>query len=171
MKILYFLTLLLLGTTAYASRSLAPWVPCRKKDLPRVLKLAKLDKSKTFYDLGCGTGTVTFYLNKYSGAKAIGIELAVPLYLFCKIKQLFTKNKNIKFKLKNLFHENLKDADLVYLFPASSEKLKGKLLKKLKNELKPGAQIITYAFDIKELTPIIVDKPTDADVAIYLYQL
>ena len=163
--------IVLLTSIAIAFSSLAPWVPTKKRDLKRIFKLAALKPNEIFYDLGCGDGRVAIYVAKNINTKVIGLELAWPLYLICKIRQLFYKNKNLEFKFKNLFKENLARANVVYIFAANPGKLKGKLIQKLGAELKPNAKIITYAFPIAKWQPIIINKPTANDISIYLYQI
>jgi len=156
-------------TVLWAILSLAPWVPSRAKDLKRIFKLANLKPGEIFYDLGCGNGRIVFYANKNSQAKTIGIELALPFFLICKIRQIFHTNKNIIFKFKSLFKEDLSKADVVYVFglPKALEK---KLKQKLEKELKPGARVISYCFFIKGLEPKIIDKPDKKTNSIYVYQ-
>lgn len=158
-----------LTTIAIASLSLAPWVPTRKRDLKRICALADLKPDKVFYDLGCGDGRLVVYANKHYGVKAVGIELALPLFVVCKIRQLLNRQKKIKFKFKNLFRENLSNADIIYVF-AYKERLTGKLKQKLEKELKPGTQVISYTFPIEGWRPEIISKPNEKDLSIYLYK-
>jgi len=162
---------LILLTLAITALSLAPWVPTRKKDLPRVLKIADLKPGELFYDLGCGDGRVAFYISENSPAKAIGIELAIPFFVYCRLKNYFLKNPRLEFKLKNIYRENLNNAKVVYLFAANSQKLNEKLVNKLLTELPNGAKIISYAFPILSLKASQIDKPDNNDVAIYLYDI
>lgn len=169
-QLLLIFAFLCLFTVAIASASLAPWVPSRKKDLIRIFKLADLKPGEIFYDLGCGDGRLTVCAAKNFKARAIGIELALPLFFVCAIRKLFSRGESLKFKLKNLFKENLAEADAVYIFAASPGKLRGKIKQKLENELRPGARVITYAFPVEGWRPEIVDKPSEKDVAVYLYK-
>ncbi|MCX6796727.1 MAG: class I SAM-dependent methyltransferase [Candidatus Falkowbacteria bacterium] len=159
----------LLLTLGWATISLAPWVPTRKKDLERICQLANLQPSENFYDLGCGDGRLVFYSAKNYQTNSIGIELAFPFYLYCQIRQWLSQNKNIQFKFKNLYQENLSSADIVFFFAASSKKITDKLKTKLKKELKPNARIISYVFPIPNWPATKISKPTVADLPIYLY--
>jgi len=164
----FFALLILLATVAWAGHSFAPWVPCWKKDLPRIFALINLKPGEIFYDLGCGSGRTVFYAAKNFGAQAIGLEFALPLYFYCQGKKLLSRRRNVKFKWKNFFKENLADADAVYFF-GLPKNIKRKLKNKLERELKPGARVVSYVFPIEEWQPVKVDKPHKDSVAVYLY--
>jgi len=161
---------LVLLSVLVASWSSAPFLPTRTADLPRVLKLANLKEGQKFYDLGCGNGKVVFYIGKNSKAKSVGIEMALPIYFWAKIKQIFSGCKNCNILYKNFFKVDLTDVDVVYIFgyPIS---LKLRVAKKLQKELKPGARIISYSFKIADWQPVEVDKPAKDQIPIYIYQI
>jgi SAM-dependent methyltransferase len=149
--------------------SFAPWAPSRRRDLVRIFKLADLKPGQTFYDLGCGDGRLAVYAAKNFKVKAIGLEISFPLYLICRWRRFFLRHYNIRFKFKNLYKENLSPADVIYLFGMPNS-LNEKFSAKLKNELKPGAKIISYSFKLAGWTPKVVDKPREKDLPIYLYE-
>jgi len=166
--IIWLIFLVFIFSLAFAGWSFAPWVPAFKKDLPRIAKLAKLKPGQKFYELGSGTGSVSFYINKTTGTDVVGLEISLPMYLISKVKQLFYKNPKLKIRFKNLYKQDLSDADVVYFF-GIPRTLKDKLRLKLENDLKPGAKVISYAFLIEDWQPEIIDKPGAKDVSIYLY--
>ncbi len=164
--IIQLLLLALLLTIAFAAKSLAPWVPAWSKDLKRIARLADMKPDEVFYEVGCGDGRVCDHIQKRFGVKAIGIELAFPLYLVCLVRKL--KNRKLIFKCRDLFGVDLSKADVLYFFalPNSIERLKDKL----KKELKPGARVISYTFPLPGWTPITIDKQ-EGETDIYLYQI
>ena len=159
-----------LFSVIFSVLSFAPWVPVRGRDLKRIFSLAELGPGKIFYDLGCGDGKTVFYAAKNFKAKAIGIEFSLPFYLFCRVKNLFYNPGLARFKYKNLYHENLAEADVVYLF-GMPHTVNNKFRKKLETEMKPGTKIISYAFAFPDWPPKTVDKPTEKDLPIYLYEI
>ena len=151
-----------------SSFSSAPWVPTRRKDMNKIFELLDLKPGEVFYDLGAGNGNMTIMAAKKYQARAIGIELALPMYLICKAREFFNLTHDIEFKLKSFFREDLSKADAVYLFgyPAT---IKNKVKSKLEKELKPGARVVSYAFKITGWKPIKVDKTGRSKTPIYLY--
>ncbi len=166
-----FLTIVFIFCLSFmlATLSFAPWVPSRRRDLERIFSLVELKPGQIFYELGCGDGRVTIYAARHFPAEAIGLEFSLPMYLLCKIKQIFFYRKNLHIKFKNLYYENLSKADVIYFF-AIPRTLNQKFLNKLKKELKRGAKVISYSFRIDGLTPVLVSKPSDKDLPIYLYE-
>lgn len=166
---LFLALFFILFTYAWAAFSFAPWVPCFNKDLARIFKLAQFKTGEIFYDLGCGNGKTVVYAADRFKIKAIGVEFALPLYFACKIRQIAGRKNNVVFKWKNLFKENLANADVVYFFGVP-DSIKLKLREKLERELKPGARVISYVFSVSDWIPDIIDKPTPDAASIYLYR-
>ncbi len=165
--LVFFVLLLSFGIAAW---SMAPWVPAWKKDLPRIFKLAELKPDEIFYDLGCGNGKLVFYASEKYKAQGYGVELALPMYLVCKIRQFFKRTPNVHFKFGNMFHTDISKADVIYVF-GMPKKLDEKLSQKLKDDLKPGTRVISYVFKFNNLQLDKVDKPTKNDVSIYRYRI
>jgi SAM-dependent methyltransferase len=165
-KILLFITFLFLLSLAWSGKSFAPWVPTKKKDVKRIMTLAGLAPGEVWIELGCGDGRTTLAAAK-TGARASGIEMAVPMYLIAKLRALQT-TANIYFG--NLYNFDLTKADVIYFF-GMPDAITRKLKIKLEAELKPGTRVISYAFPIKGWGPTKTDKPTKNDIDIYLYQL
>ena len=167
MSFFLFIILLILSFFTIAAVSFAPWVPTKKRDVIRALKLVNLLPNEIFYDLGCWDGRVTIEAARM-WANAIGIELFPPLYFLCLIKKIFLKS-SIKFKCANLFSENLQNADVIFVF-GMPDVLKNKLREKLNHELKSGTRIISYCFAIDGWIPEKICKGKEnKELSIFLY--
>jgi predicted RNA methylase len=125
----------------------APWWRTSKKTARAICKLAKIKKGDFIYDLGCGDGTALITAAKEFGALGIGIEIDPVRYWISKVR--FRKNglsKNLQVIQDNFFNQNIKNADVVfvYLIPKTLDKL----LPKFKKELKKGTRIVSFVYDI-----------------------
>ena len=154
-----------------ASKSFAPFVPCKKRELPRIFEVIGLKNNEVFYDLGCGDGRVVFYAAQHFPVKAIGVEMSFLFFFYCWVKRIFLSDKrNIIFKLRNLFYEDLSKADAIYVY-GMPKVLEKRLRYKLEKELKKGARVIAYGFPIKGLEPESIRKPDENHKkSIYLYR-
>lgn len=153
-----------------AAFSMAPWVPTRKTDLERVNTLLDLRPGEVFYDLGCGDGRICHYVAaRNPDVKVYGFELAYPLFLWSKIKQIIRPKKNLKIKLKNVFNLDLSKADCVYLF-GLRKTLNDRLKDKFEKELKKGARIYVYDDEIEGWDLKEINRPVMIDVPIYVYE-
>jgi SAM-dependent methyltransferase len=147
--------------------SLAPWLPIRKKDIGRVMRLARLRPGDRFYDLGCGDGRVVMAAAA-RGAKAVGLEISFAMWLVCLLRRALGPGGDAAFRFKDLFKQDLSDADVIYVYGTS--KTNARLLRpKLEAELKPGARVVTYAFRIDGWEPAGVDEDPPRGKRIYLY--
>lgn len=98
---------ILLLPLAIAARSLAPLVPALNKDMKRIARLAEMQPDETFYELGSGDGRVCRYINRQCNVKAVGIELALTLVVYCWIHKLISGDKNLSYRCANLFKTDL----------------------------------------------------------------
>ncbi|MDD4607043.1 MAG: class I SAM-dependent methyltransferase [Patescibacteria group bacterium] len=160
---------LIVGSSALASLSAAPWVPMWKNDVKRILDLAQIKPDEKVYDLGCGDGRILVEAAEKYDAQVVGIEIALLPYLISQIRTLFAGVwSRSQVKLGNLYHKNVSEADVIICF--LSAKAMKKLSHKLDKELKSGGRVVSYAFPILDWQPKIIDKPNEQAVAIYLYQ-
>jgi len=163
-SIIFFILIAFLVTMLCANA--APWVPTRRKDMERILKLADIKQGEIFYDLGCGDGRLVVEASR-AGAKAIGLDISLMSY-FMTLIRIMAERSSAKVGFKNFFSQNLSDADIVYLFLTPSAM--PKVTTKLKNELKAGTRVISYAFTIPGLELVTADKPPGRQ-SIYLYRI
>jgi hypothetical protein len=94
------------------------------------------------------------------GARATGFEISILPYCIAKINLFLGRAKKEKTRpggasakiiFKNFFEQDLHDADVIFcfLFPPIMHKVEHKL----RNELKPGARVVVYAFPLSTMAP------------------
>lgn len=143
----------------------APWWRTNKKTARAMCRLARINKNDVLYDLGSGDGTALMVAAKEFGAKGVGIEIdplrALISALMININRLQNK---VEIKRKNFYDVDISKASVifVYLVPRALERLRPKLLE----ELKPGALLVSYKYEIS-LPLMHHDKKND----IYLYKI
>ena len=129
----------------------------RRHDLPtsgratraliKAIKQYKPD-AKNFYDLGCGHGALCLAIKKaLPGLEIYGADNSAIRIFFAKLK-----SKRINFRKQNIFDVDLSSADIVYTYLWYD--LMPPLEKKLQNELKPGAIVITNTSNFPTWQPI-----------------
>jgi cyclopropane fatty-acyl-phospholipid synthase-like methyltransferase len=125
----------------------AIFVPTPPKIIECMLELASLKPNEILYDLGCGDGRIILMAAENYGANSIGVEVNPILAGYARLKvrkkKLESRSRVIQ---SNLFKVDLRKADVVtlYLSQYANNRLEGKLEK----ELKPGARVVSYVFNI-----------------------
>ncbi|MFB6490862.1 MAG: methyltransferase domain-containing protein [Thermoproteus sp. AZ2] len=115
----------------------------------RALELVDV-RGKTFYELGCGYGDVLAMAAR-AGARAKGVELDPIRWLICR-----ARCRGCEVVLGDMFKVPLNDADVVYIFqwPSVNEKL----AEKFEKELKPGALVISYYWEVPGMELVLYDE-------------
>ena len=137
----------------------APYVPSHQRDIKKLFDELNLRKGSTVVDLGCGDGKVLVEASRH-GLKAIGYELNPFLYLIAKFR--LRKYPKAKVVFANYWAADVSRADLVFIFSAAP--FMDRLYKKLKNEIKPGGMVASYAFSFegikiyKKIEPVNIYK-------------
>jgi hypothetical protein len=166
-----------------------PLVNTSKTDLEFIVKQFNISPADTFYDLGSGYGSTVFFVNKISGAKCVGFELALWAHLLAKIKlkiinlshpplqqrggdlvpPSFLKRGlgGVQFKNQNFFQASWSEANYVYgyLFPPLMAKVEEKFL----SDCKAGTTTIIRDFPFPNLKPDLVFKRPNAH-CFYIYK-
>ncbi|MDD4152028.1 MAG: hypothetical protein PHR68_05415 [Candidatus Gracilibacteria bacterium] len=141
--------ILLLIILVFGFFSLAPYVPTKGKDLERINNILREAPWENFYEIGCGDGKVSYFIAKNNPEKTvIGIELSPLFYIISKIRYFLNPLKNLKIIYGNALNSDFSKYDIFYVF-GLEETLENKLKPKLEKEMKNGAKIISYVFEIK----------------------
>ncbi len=141
-----------------ALRNSPPFVPTFQRDLRIMMKLAAIKKGDIVYDPGCGDGRIVFAAAK-AGATAIGIEYAIPAYLWAKVRSFFYPGSTIVFG--DYWKQDYRNADVIfcYLLPV----IMPIFYKKIWPQLKPGCKVVSNSFKLHDL------ECTQSERGVYLY--
>ena len=129
----------------------APFVPsfrCKNKKtaerLATVIDLVKdLAPGRRFIDLGSGDGRVVIKFAQ-AGFESMGLEINPFLVWWSRIKIKTHGLKNAHITQGNFWKQNLTQYDVIYIFQLNS--VNALLSQKFKQELKPGAIVISVDF-------------------------
>ncbi|WP_343520288.1 methyltransferase domain-containing protein [Sphingomonas sp.] len=128
-----------------------PYVPTPPEVVEGMLDMAGLKPGERLIDLGSGDGRIPMAAVR-RGASALGVEIDSDLVARARAKARFAGLEGrVHFVRDDLFTVSLRDADVVtlYLLPDVNERLKPKLL----SEMKPGARVVSHAFDMGDWPP------------------
>ena len=120
------------------------FVPSKKEDIKQMIKLAGIKKGERVIDLGSGDGAILQALANQK-IKASGIEIN-PFLVRRTQKLINQKNLShyISVKRGNFWHLDLSEYDVIFLYGTSY--IMKKLEKKLTQEMKPTARLISNYF-------------------------
>jgi SAM-dependent methyltransferase len=139
----------------------APYLPTRRKQVIEALDLLNLKKGEVFVDLGSGDGAVLVEAAR-RGLICYGYELNPFLWLVAKLRTL-VYGKSVQIYCRNFWKIRLPEQTKgVYVFLL--DKYMPKLDAKLAKELRPGACLVSYTFQIPGRSPVVTKD------ALYLYK-
>lgn len=132
----------------------APWVPMPVARARQLLTLADVRPGETVYDLGSGDGRVLVVAAREFGARGVGVEIE-PLRALLSRGLLWAAGVRERTRVirSNYMAVNLGDADVVvlYLLPKAVARLEPKL----RQELKPGARVVSLAYSLPDWPPAV----------------
>jgi SAM-dependent methyltransferase len=129
-----------------------PYVPTPPELVEAMLDLAEVARGDYLIDLGCGDGRIAIAAAR-RGARALGVDID-PLRIEAANLALGLANlegASVRFRRQNLFATPIREADVIalYLLPSINLRLRPRLL----TELRPGARIVSHAFDMGDWRP------------------
>ena len=160
-----------LAGTAYVLAPRMPdvmYVQTELDAVARMLKLAEVTSKDIIYDLGCGDGRFVVMAARQFGARGVGIDIDAERIKEARdLAQRADVAGRVRFIKEDLFSTDISGATVVtlYLAPQLNLRLRPKLIK----ELKPGARIVSYAFDMGDWKP--EKSETAGSTPIYLWRI
>lgn len=128
------------------------YVPTPQARVEAMLEMASPQRGDKLYDLGCGDGRIPVTAAQKYGIRAVCVDIDPE-----RIKEARENVRNagvedlVEVRQADLFEVDLSDADIVtlYLLPSLNEKLRPKLA----GQLRPGARVVSHAFDMGSWVP------------------
>ncbi len=141
--------------TAWSSEARKPdvgFVPTPRGAVERMIEMAELEPGDVVYDLGCGDGRIVVAAARRQRVKAIGVDINPERVAESRENvRAAGLESSVEIRQADVFALDLRDADVVFLYltPRLNERLMPQL-----RQLKPGARIISYEFDMGAAKPV-----------------
>lgn len=129
-----------------------PFVPTPQQVVDKMLELGGIQKGDFLIDLGSGDGRIPVTAAQRFGVRALGVDINPQ-----RIKEANERARDanvvnlVEFRQQDLFETDLSQADVLtmYLLPSVNLKLRPKILA----TMKPGARVVSHAFDMGDWAP------------------
>ena len=146
-----------------------PFYPTSLLMYDAVLAELPRDKPFKFIDLGCGFGTMLFYLNnKCPNGSFTGVEISPLPYFVAKIRSFFTKGK-VSIWPKSFWGLSLHDYDYIYAFLAPGPM--PSLWQKVKKEMRGSGTFLVNSFEVPASPKKIVEVEDERLCRLFVYKL
>ena len=152
---------------------IAPFDPTPLEVVERMLALANVRRDDLLYDLGSGDGRMVIAAAKKFGVKAVGFEIDAGLV---KLARENAKREGIEhlveFRQEDFLAADLSLASVVTLYLSYDGNLA--VRSQLMQQLKPGARVVSYTFDMGDWSPRIAESyrdPTGNTHMLYLWEV
>ena len=152
---------------------LAPYDPTPQEVVDRMLTLANVRKNDVIYDLGSGDGRLLITAAKKYGVRGVGFEIEPDLVKLARenVRRAGVE-KLVTIRQQDFLSVDLSPASVVTLYLSFDGNLA--VREQLNRQLKPGARVVSYTFDMGDWPPKIAESYRDAageTHAIYLWQI
>jgi len=162
----FLITLSIFWTTF---RSQVPFFPSRPIVWQKVAELIPSEKTTRMIDIGSGLGDLSMHIAKAKPNSTIeGIEIA-PLPWLLSVVRAWLLRSSAQFSLGNYHELDFAQYDLVfaYLSPAAMPAL----WEKAQQEMQAGSLLVSYEFDIADVTPSFIIENTPQTPTIFVWEL
>jgi hypothetical protein len=140
---------------------LAPFDPTPHEIVDRMLTVAAVTNVDVVYDLGAGDGRVLIAAAKKRGARGVGFEVDPGLVKLARENVRREKLDDlVEIRQQDFMSADLSAATVVTLYLSYDGNLA--VRPKLMRELKRGARVVSYTFDMAEWQPKIAESYRNA---------
>ena len=110
----------------------------------KIFKHLKLNSSDVFYDLGCGSGKINFYVAEKYNIKSIGIEIIEKRYKVAESIRKKIKNNKLFFINNDIFNVDLSNGTIFYTYNLTwGDEVNNNMIKKIRQTAKKCKYIIS----------------------------
>jgi SAM-dependent methyltransferase len=145
-----------------------PYVTTRPEVIALMLEMAHVGPDDYVIDLGTGDGRILIAAARDRGARGLGVDIDPVMVRRAKSNaRRAGVADRVTFEVRDLFDTPLADADVVtmYLLPQVNLRLRPRLLA----QLKPGARVVSHAWDMGDWKPDEVRRAGGA--VVYLWRI
>ncbi len=147
----------------------ALWQPTDPVTMKRLLYLSEIQPGEKLVDLGCGDGRFVVAAARDFGARATGFEIDPFRVLYAKIWIWLARLSDRAAVIRgNMYEVDVSDADVVILFLSATSNFR--LQKRLREQLKDGARVVSYYHPMWGWQPDMVGEAKDG-YPIYVYRI
>jgi len=152
---------------------LAPFDPTPQEVVERMLALAVVKRGDVIYDLGSGDGRILIAAAKKYGVRGVGFEIDPGLVKLARENaRKQGVEKLVEIRQQDFLTADLSPATVVTLYLSQDGNLA--VRQHLMNQLKSGARVVSYTFDMGDWQPKIAENYRDAGGethVIYLWEV
>ncbi len=159
----YFLLMIQFVYTLIAIFRGSAYIPTPQKRVDHLVRISGLKPTDTVLDFGSGDGRILAAFCKAGAKKCIGIEINPLLVAYSRLRFFLSGKKNVYIHLKNIWTFDISEVDILASYMTAC--FADKLGKKIIAEMRPGATVVSYRFEIAELT--LIRKEDN----VFLYQV
>jgi tRNA A58 N-methylase Trm61 len=129
-----------------------PYIPTPEDVIPKMLALASVKPDETLFDLGSGDGRMVITAARDFHAKVVGVEIRRCLVTECRreVKEMGLSHQ-VKIRCSNFKEVSLRKADVLAMY--LSDYTLNLLAPKFAKELRPGARIVNFHYEIPGWAP------------------
>jgi cyclopropane fatty-acyl-phospholipid synthase-like methyltransferase len=131
-----------------------PFVPIPEDVIPRMLNMAAVKRGELLYDLGSGDGRIPIVAARDFHARAVGVEIRKRLVDESRKRvKVLGLSGQVTIRRLSFRKVDLRKADVIATYLTGY--ILNSLTPKFNRELKPGARVVNFDYQIPDWTPAL----------------